>query len=181
MVISPTLSVWGSMYIGQVWLPYVVIDIVAAFADVVAVVLIKTEPPKAAEIRKHQTVAIQSAKISALSWWRHQMEPFSALLALCAGNSPVIDEFTAQRPVTRSFDVFFDLRLNKWLSKQSRGWRFETRSWSLWRHSNDKTIWWLYVCFQTNTLTIISDIVHATRKSTECKWTSVKQLNCICH
>ena len=22
-------------------------------------------------------------------WWRHQMEPFSALLALCAGNSPV--------------------------------------------------------------------------------------------
>ena len=29
------------------------------------------------------------------------------------------DEFPAQRPVTRSFDVFFDLRLNKRLSKQA--------------------------------------------------------------
>ena len=41
-----------------------------------------------------------------------------------------------QRPVTRSFDVFFDLRLNKRLSKQSGGWSFETPSCSLWRHSN---------------------------------------------
>ena len=44
-------------------------------------------------------------------WWRHQMETFSALLALCAGNSSVTSEFPAQRPVTGSFDVFFDLRL----------------------------------------------------------------------
>ena len=42
------------------------------------------------------------------TWWRHQMETFSALLALCA-NSPVTGELPAQRPVTRSFDVFFDL------------------------------------------------------------------------
>ena len=34
-------------------------------------------------------------------WWRHQMEAFSALLALCAGNSPVTGEFPSQRPVTR--------------------------------------------------------------------------------
>ena len=54
------------------------------------------------------------------------METFSALLALCAGNSPVAGEFPAQRPVTRDFDVFFDLRLIKWLSKHSRGWWFET-------------------------------------------------------
>ena len=54
---------------------------------------------------------------------------FSALLALCAGNSPVTGEFLAQRPVTRSFDVFFDLRLNKPLSKQPWGWWFETPSW----------------------------------------------------
>ena len=47
------------------------------------------------------------------------MEKFSALLAICAGNSPVPGEFPAQRPVTRSFGVFFDLRLNKRLSKQS--------------------------------------------------------------
>ena len=53
------------------------------------------------------------------SWWRHQMETFSALLAICAGNSPVPGEFPTQRPVTRSFDVFFHLRLNKRLSKHS--------------------------------------------------------------
>ena len=41
------------------------------------------------------------------------METFSALLALCAGTSPVTGEFPAQRPVTRSFDVFFDLRLEE--------------------------------------------------------------------
>ena len=50
------------------------------------------------------------------AWWRHQME--------------------TQRPVTRSFDVFFDMRLNKRLSKQSCGWWFETQSRPLWRHSN---------------------------------------------
>ena len=70
------------------------------------------------------------------SWWRHQMETFSALLAICAENSPVPGEFPAQRPVTRSFDVFFDLRLNKRLSKQWWGWWFETLSHSLWRHRN---------------------------------------------
>ena len=45
-------------------------------------------------------------------------------------------EFPTQRPVTQSFDVFFDLRLNKRLSKQPWGWWFETLSWSLWRHCN---------------------------------------------
>ena len=53
------------------------------------------------------------------------METFSALLAICAGNSPV-----------PGFDVFFDLRLNKRLSKQSWGWWFETLSCPLWRHCN---------------------------------------------
>ena len=46
------------------------------------------------------------------------METFSALLTLCMGNSPVTGEFPAQRLVTQSFDIFFDLRLNKQLSKQ---------------------------------------------------------------
>ena len=64
------------------------------------------------------------------------METFSALLALCAGNSPVVGEFPAQRPVTRSFDVFFDLRMGTRLSKQSWGWWFETPSRSLSRHCN---------------------------------------------
>ena len=70
------------------------------------------------------------------TWWRHQMEALSALLAFCAGNSPGTGEFPAQRPVTRSFEVFFDLRLNKRLSKQSWGWWSETPSSSLWRHRN---------------------------------------------
>ena len=47
------------------------------------------------------------------------METFSALLALCEGNSPVTGEFPSLRPVTRSFDVFIDLRRNKRLSEQS--------------------------------------------------------------
>ena len=71
-----------------------------------------------------------------LSWWRHHMETFSALLAICAGHSPVAGEFPAQRPVTRSFDVFFHLRLNKRLSKQPRGCWFGTPRWSLWRQWN---------------------------------------------
>ena len=64
------------------------------------------------------------------------MEPFSALLVICAGKSPVTGEFPAQRPVARSFDVFFDLCLNERLSKQSWGWWFETPSRPLWRHCN---------------------------------------------
>ena len=67
-------------------------------------------------------------------WWRHQMETLSALLALCAGNSPVTGEFPSQRPVTRSFDVFFDLRLNQKLFKQSRRRGIEIPLCSLWRH-----------------------------------------------
>ena len=78
------------------------------------------------------------------------METFSALLAICAGNSPATGEFPAQRPVTRSFDVFFDLRLNKRLSKQWWGWWFETSSRSLWRHCNEASEYdcWAHEKFQ---------------------------------
>ena len=63
-----------------------------------------------------------------LSWWRHQMETFCALLALCEGNQPITRGFPSQMPVIRSFDVFFDLRLNKLSNKHSgRRW-FETPS-----------------------------------------------------
>ena len=69
-------------------------------------------------------------------WWRHEMEAFSALLALCEGKPPVTGVFPSQRLVTRGFDIFFDLCLNKRLSKRSR-WRWlETPSGSLWRHCN---------------------------------------------
>ena len=66
------------------------------------------------------------------------MSTFTALLAIFAGNSPVPGEFLAQRPVTRNFDVFFDLRLNKPLSKQWWGWWFETLSRPFWRHCNEQ-------------------------------------------
>ena len=79
---------------------------------------------------------IVMAWFSFRSWWRHQMETFSALLAICAGNSPVPGEFPAQRPVTRSFDVFFGLHSNKQLSKQWWGWWVETLSCPFWRHRN---------------------------------------------
>ena len=67
------------------------------------------------------------------------METFSALLAICAGISPVTGEFPAQRPVTQSFYVFFDLRLNKRLSKQSWGWWFEKLWLPLGRHCSGST------------------------------------------
>ena len=86
---------------------------------------------------KRQPSSSSSTWKSTVSWWRHEMETFSALLAICVGNSPVPGEFPSQRPVTRSFDVFFDPSLNKRLSKHSRGWWFETLSGPLWRHSND--------------------------------------------
>ena len=73
-----------------------------------------------------------------LAWRRHQIETFSVLLAIWEGNPPVIGGFPSQRPVTRSFDVFFVVRLNKWLSKQSRCWWFETSWRSVWRQSNGK-------------------------------------------
>ena len=74
---------------------------------------------------------------SVIPCWRHEMETFSALLVICAGKLPVSGEVPAQRPVTQSFDVFFDQRPNKRLIKQSWGRWFETHSSPLWRHSND--------------------------------------------
>ena len=62
------------------------------------------------------------------------MEAFSVLLALCAENWMVTGEFPSSRQVPRSFGVFFDVRLNKRLSKQSRRRWFGTQSRSLWRH-----------------------------------------------
>ena len=76
------------------------------------------------------------------TWWRHQMETFSVLLDLCAGNSPVTGEFPSQRPVMWSFDVFFVICawINGTLSKQSWGLWFETPSHSLWHHCNELKI-----------------------------------------
>ena len=79
------------------------------------------------------------------AWRCHQMETFSASLALCAGNSPVTGEFNSQRSVTWSFDASLICALNKRLSKQSRAWWFHTPSRSCLRHCNGTLF--NYVCF----------------------------------
>ena len=60
-------------------------------------------------------------------------------------------EFPTQRPVTQSFDVFFDLYPNKRLSKQPWGWWFEMPSWSLWCQRNvhkfSLAVWWFCIMF----------------------------------
>ena len=105
------------------------------------------------------------------------METFSALLAICAGNSPVPGEFPTQRPVTRSFDVYFDLRPNERLRKPSLRWWFETLSPPLWRHRNDSSpsLWWPWATWWSGT--------------TKCKaicrnrdgWAPVSYMSCIGH
>ena len=67
----------------------------------------------------------------------------SALLAICAGNSPVPVNSPHKGQWRGAFDVLFDLRLNKRLSKQSWGWWFETQSCPLWRQCNDSSTWLL--------------------------------------
>ena len=80
------------------------------------------------------------------------METFSALLALCAGNSPVPVNSPHKGQWRGALMFFFYLRLNKRLSKQPWGWWFETPSWSLWRQCNDTSyflIWdklWCVYC-----------------------------------
>ena len=94
------------------------------------------------------------------SWWRHQMETFLALLAICAGISPVTVETPSQTPVTRSFDVFFDMRLNIWLRCQRAHYdvivMFTSKNWHPWNT-------WRYVkqfmTCQTNY--VIRDIIYS--------------------
>ena len=89
-----------------------------------------------------QSMSIQWALLSAIKYL------VCAMMTSSNGNifrvtGPLCGEFTGpgqfptQRPVTRSFDVFFDLRLNKRSSKQPWGWWFETPSWTLWRQCNE--------------------------------------------
>ena len=77
-------------------------------------------------------------------------EKCSTLLALCEGNPTVTGEFPSQKPVTWSFDIFFDLRLNKWLNK----WWFEMPPRSLWRDCNEcQRYKWLHEVNDVNYLT----------------------------
>ena len=117
-------------------------------------------------------------KESSSPWWRHQMETFSALLAICAGKSPVPGEFPAQRLVTRSFDVFFDLRSNKRLSKHSWGWWFEMLSRPLWRYCDDWTMTsWHGNAFYTNDLLRKESSSHWTNYGENLKYRHVSNIS----
>ena len=110
--------------------------------------------------QRSQQSELVSIRINIRSWWRHQMGTFSALLAICARNSPVTGELPSQGPVRRSVDVFFDQRLNKRLGKHSWGWWFETPSRSLWRHCNDYGRLcgpYTSTCFPSMTLNILTN------------------------
>ena len=123
------------------------------------------------------------------------METFSALLTICAGNSPITGEFPAQRPVTRCFDVSFDILLNKRLSKQWWGWLFETPSRPLWRHCNDirenrervkmyiydRILWFCYDLVLPN-FTYISNVTMAIAQShysDVIMWAMASQITCV--
>ena len=69
-----------------------------------------------------------------IAWWRLKREHFPRYWPFYEGNPLATGGFPSQRLMTRSFDVFCDLRLNKRLRKQSRRRWFKTRSCSLWRH-----------------------------------------------
>ena len=70
------------------------------------------------------------------AWWRLQLEIFSALLLLSCGEFTVHWWIPLTKASDAEFEVFFDLRLNKRLSKQSRCRWFEMAVRSLWRHTN---------------------------------------------
>ena len=82
---------------------------------------------------------IHSAGGKVTAWWRHQMETFSALLALCVGNSPVPVN-SPHKGRWRGALMFSLICFNKQLGKKPWGWWFETPSWSLWRHYNVETV-----------------------------------------
>ena len=93
-------------------------------------------------------VLVALIRVDVIKW-----KKLSALLVLCEGNSPITGEFPSQRPVTRSFGAFFDLRLNKRLGKQLRRWWFQAPLCSFWRHCNVEATLMLpmqtYQCFQS--------------------------------
>ena len=81
-------------------------------------------------------ITVTSHKLHGVLWWRHRMKTFPRYWHFVRGilQSPV--NFSSQRPVTRRFNVFFDVHLNKRLSKQPRYLWFGMPLRSLWRHCN---------------------------------------------
>ena len=97
---------------------------------------------------------------------------------------PLCGEFPTKRPVTRSFDVFFDLRLIKRLSKP-RGWWFETLSRPLWRHCHgywitfQETLSFLQVSFLTTKVVLYN--CQADSRLAPSQWETSLQNNTVPH
>ena len=92
-------------------------------------------------VRVHYNVIVMihwSLRGKQVNWvitdWHLMMTSSNGTIFRVTG--PLCGEFPAKRPVARSFGVFFDLCVNKRLSKQSWCWWFETLSRSFWRHHN---------------------------------------------
>ena len=111
-----------------------ILSIVIMFKNIIGEIY--ERPPSHTCLKTRIVARLRGITSAILKWFMMTplMEASSALLARCTRNSPVTGEFPVHKPVTRSFDICFDLRLNKRLSTQSRGCWFETPSRSLWRH-----------------------------------------------
>ena len=101
-------------------------------------------PSPAPSIIRRTQVRCCSTLVSGTYIWCWKLRGWILIMTSSNGNifrvtDPLCGEFTGlqQRPVTRSFDVFFDLRLDGRLSKHSWGWWLETPSCPLWSQSND--------------------------------------------
>ena len=129
------------MIISSVYLEYARRELYQVWSDVLSrmkkVVGDKTDPHRVVLQQCINQLDFYPVNDYIIWWCTSQIEIFCALLALCAGTSPVTGEFPSQSPETRSVDNFLDLRLHKRLSKQL--WRrlFEMPSRSLWRQCND--------------------------------------------
>ena len=114
-------------------------------------------------------------KLAASSWWRHQI--FRVTGPLCG-------QFPTKRPVTRSFDVFFDLRLIKRLSKP-RDWWFDMLSRPLWRHCHgywitfQETLSFLQVSFLTTKVVLYN--CQADSRLAPSQWVTSLQSNAVPH
>ena len=83
-------------------------------------------------------ITFSDVVFSVVSWWRHQMETFFVLLAICAGIHRSAVNYPHEGLWRGALMFSLICALNKQLSKQSRGWWFEMSSRSLWRHCNDQ-------------------------------------------
>ena len=136
--------------------------------------------------RMHGITGGRNHKVGFVTTLRFQCT-YALMMTSSNGNifrvtGPLCGEFTGpgelptQRPVTRSFDVYFDLRLNKRLCKQSWGWWFETLLCPLWRHSNASS--WA-ANWTPGTRVSWRDIL--LRVLPKCCWDITTSANSLCH